>query len=41
MADVEDEVIGRRIKDVMESDGQLDHAEIRPQMAARLGQGRR
>ena len=38
VADVEDEVVGRRVEDGVERDGQLDHAEVRPEMAARLGQ---
>ena len=38
VADVEDEGIGRRIEDAMQRDGQLDHAQIRPEVAAGLGQ---
>jgi hypothetical protein len=38
VADVEDEAVGRRIENGMERDGQLDHAEVGPEMAARLGQ---
>jgi hypothetical protein len=33
--DVPDQPIVRRIKDVMESDGELDHAEAGAQMTAR------
>ena len=36
MADVEDELVLRRVEDAMQRDGQLDHAEIRPEMAAGL-----
>ena len=38
VADVEDEAVGRRIENGMQRDGQLHHAEIRPEMAAGLGQ---
>ena len=38
VADVEDEIVRRRVEDAMKRDGQLDHAQIRPEMAARLGQ---
>ena len=38
MADVENEAVGRRVENGVERDGQLDHAEIRPEMAAGLGQ---
>ena len=36
MADVEDELVLRRVEDPMQRDRQLDHAEIRPEMAAGL-----
>ncbi len=38
VADVEDKAIGRRIENGVQRDGQLDHAQIRPEMAAGLGQ---
>ena len=36
MADVEDELIPRRIEDAMQRDGQLNDAEIWPEMSAGL-----
>ena len=36
MADVEDELVLRRVENAMERDRQLDHAEIRPEMTAGL-----
>ena len=36
VADVEDELVLRRVEDAMERDGQLDDAEVRPEMAAGL-----
>ena len=38
VADVEDEAVGRRVENGMERDGQFHHAEVRPEMAAGLGQ---
>ena len=38
MADVEDELVLRRVEDAMQRDGQFDHAEIRSEMAAGLGE---
>ena len=38
VADVEDEAVGGRIENGMERDGQLDDAQIGPEMAARFGQ---
>ena len=40
VADVENKVIGRCIKNAMKRNCQLDHAEIGAEMAARLGQDR-
>eukprot|EP00951_Prasinocladus_malaysianus_P033242 scaffold328016_cov27-Prasinocladus_malaysianus.AAC.1 len=37
VADVKDELVVRAVEDVMHGDGELDHAEARPQVAARLG----
>ena len=37
MADVEDKFVLWSIKDAVQSDGQFDHAEIRPKVAAGLG----
>jgi hypothetical protein len=34
MADIEDKLVLGRVEDAMEGDGQLDHSEIRPEMAA-------
>ena len=36
VADVEDELVLRRVENAMQRDGQLDHAEVRPEMAAGL-----
>ena len=36
VADVEDKLVLRRVENAMQRDGQLDHAEIRPEMAAGL-----
>ena len=36
VADVEDELVLRRVEDAMQRDGQLDHAEVRSEMAAGL-----
>ncbi len=38
MADVKDEFVARSFEDAMQRDRQLDHAEIRPKVAARLGE---
>jgi hypothetical protein len=38
MTNVHDEAVSRRIEDTMQSNGQLDHAEIRSQMPAGLGE---
>jgi hypothetical protein len=39
MRDIEDEAILRRVKDAMHRDGELDDAEIRPEVAAGLAEG--
>ena len=36
VADVEDEAVARRVEDVVHGDGQLDHAEVRPDVTAGL-----
>ena len=36
MADIEDELVLRRVEDPVQRDGQFDDAEIRPEMAAGL-----
>jgi hypothetical protein len=40
MADVPDQAVGRRVEDVMESDGKLDDAKPRAEMPAGDGDGR-
>ncbi len=37
VADVEDEAVARRVEDVVHGDGQLDDAEVRPDVTAGLG----
>jgi hypothetical protein len=39
VAHVEDELVGGRVEDVVHGEGQLDHAQVRPEMPARPGQG--
>ena len=38
MAHVPDEFVRRRVEDAVQGNGQLDHAEVRADMAAGLGQ---
>ncbi len=38
VADVEDETIGGGVENAVEGDGELDHAQVGPEMAAGLGQ---
>ncbi len=38
VADVEDEIVGGSVENGVQGDGQLDHAEVGPEMAAGLGQ---
>src|SRR6476661_2684856 len=38
MTDVHDKAVSRRIEDTMQSDGQFDHAEVRSEMPAGLGE---
>ena len=37
VADVEDETVRGRVEDVVHREGQLDHAQVRPDVAAGLG----
>ena len=39
MPDVPDQPVGRRVEDMVERDGQFDHAKPRAEMAAGLGDG--